>query len=118
MVAPHRLGSFLAVATLPRGLFGQIRYPLGVGHRWPCIVIQVYVGIWLLFWLLNFVLTRLIFHLLQVDTAATLLAFLYIAARLLAPAWFAGFGGGPLLMPAVATAGAAMWRLAEPDRYS
>lgn len=52
----------------------------------------------------------------QVDTAVTLLAIAYIAARMFAPAWFAGSGLGSFVVPAAATFAAAAWRIAEPAR--
>ena len=53
----------------------------------------------------------------QVDVAAAALALLYVAARLLAPKWFEGFGLGPVMLPGAVTAGALAWRTAEPVRF-
>jgi hypothetical protein len=53
----------------------------------------------------------------QVDTAALLLAVLYIAMQFAAPQLFVGTAAGPLLLPAAATAAAALLRIFDPARY-
>ena len=52
----------------------------------------------------------------QVDTGAMLLAVLYLVLQLAAPQLFVGAAAGPLLLPAAATAAAALLRSVDPAR--
>lgn len=52
----------------------------------------------------------------QVDTGAQLLAMLYLVLQFAVPQLFAGAATGPLLLPAAATAAAALLRVFDPAR--